>query len=475
MGYSSFYKGKISICLLLDYMERLFTRKGFSLFIMVFDLLIIYFATYLSYLYFEDTLAAYDDNLQAVISMAPYIGLFYLIVGHVFELDKPKEFTLFGVAYSVTVSIACLFLLTMAMSFLTRRLAYPRSILIMSSFIQVVLLSAWHLFINKRYLTDNVKKKVLVIGYEKAKNLAFKLLSSKGMWTNVNFICTPDSSNMKKHIGACDVVFLAEDVDEITKQNIAEYCVGKDKEFCYEPKFQEIFLFNANFAQVEDTPVLKVRPFDVNSENNFVKRILDLSICTIGAIILFVPFLIVAICLKIGGGSVFFKQERVTQYGRVFYIYKFRTMIENAEALSGPVLAQESDKRITRLGHILRATRLDEIPQIYNILRGDMSIVGPRPERPFFVEQFSKDIPEYNLRHRVKAGLTGLAQVQGKYNTSVQDKLKYDLLYINGYSFAMDIKLIMQTLTVLLKKSSTEGVKDAVRNEELINRLVEEN
>lgn len=150
-------------------------------------------------------------------------------------------------------------------------------------------------------------------------------------------------------------------------------------------------------------------------------------------------------------------------------------MIENAEAVSGPVLAQESDKRITKLGHILRATRLDELPQIYNILIGDMSIVGPRPERPFFVEQFCKEIPEYNLRHRVKAGLTGLAQVQGKYNTSVQDKLKYDLLYINGYSFAMDVKLIMQTLTVLLKKSSTEGIKEAIENEELINRLAEEN
>lgn len=456
-------------------MERLFTRKGFSLFIMIFDLLIIYFSTYLSYLYFENTLAAYDDNLQAVISMAPYIGLFYLIIGHVFELDKPKEFTLFGVVYSVVVSIACLFLLTMAMSFLTRRLAYPRSILIMSSFIQVILLSAWHLFINKRYLIDNVKKKVLVIGFQKAKILAFKLLNSKGMWTNVNFICKPDSDNLKKHIAACDVVFLAEDVDETTKQNIAEYCVSKDKEFCYEPKFQEIFLFNANFVQVEDTPILKVRPFDVNTENNFMKRILDLSISIIGAIILFIPFLIVSIFLKIGGGSVFFKQERVTQYGQIFHIYKFRTMIENAEAISGPVLAQEADKRITKLGHILRATRLDEIPQIYNIIKGDMSIVGPRPERPFFVEQFCKEIPEYNLRHRVKAGLTGLAQVQGKYNTSVQDKLKYDLLYINGYSFAMDVKLIMQTLTVLLKKSSTEGVKENIQHEEFVNKLVEDN
>ena len=146
-------------------------------------------------------------------------------------------------------------------------------------------------------------------------------------------------------------------------------------------------------------------------------------------------------------------------------------MVENAEALSGPVLAQNTDKRITKLGRILRATRLDEIPQVYNILVGDMSIVGPRPERPFFVEQFSEEIPEYNFRHRVKAGLTGLAQVQGKYNTSVRDKLKYDLLYINGYSLALDKKLMMQTLNILLRKSSTEGVKSVSEIEKEVEEL----
>ncbi len=146
-------------------------------------------------------------------------------------------------------------------------------------------------------------------------------------------------------------------------------------------------------------------------------------------------------------------------------------MVENAEAVSGPVLAQDVDCRITKLGHFLRATRLDEIPQIYNILIGDMSIVGPRPERPFFVEQFCTEMPEYNLRHRVKAGLTGLAQVQGKYNTSVRDKLKYDLLYINGYSYALDIKLIMQTLNILLRKSSTEGLKSVSDIEKEVEEL----
>lgn len=454
-------------------MEKLFTGKGFSIFVLLIDLVIIYLSTYLAYLYFRDSLAAYDQNLYSIISMAPYIGLFYLIIAHVFEVDKPKEFTLFGVSYAVIVSILCLFMLTMAMSFLTRRLAYPRSILILSSAIQIILLIPWHLFVNKKYLKNNVKKTVLVIGHAKSKELARKLLNSKTLWCNIKKICSPESSNLNELILTYNITFLADDVNEELKQEIAEFCAQNNKEFYYEPKFKEIFLFNASFVQIEDTPVLRTRPFEVNVSTDFLKRILDVFLTLIAMVIFAIPSLFVAVCLKIGGGSVLYKQERVTKGGKIFFIYKFRTMIENAEAASGPVLAKDADKRITKLGNFLRTTRLDEIPQLYNILMGDMSIVGPRPERPFFVEQFSRDIPEYNLRHKVKAGLTGLAQVQGKYNTSVKDKLKYDLLYINGYSFALDIKLIMQTLTILLKKSSTEGLKDWNNYDELIELLTE--
>lgn len=454
-------------------MERLFTKKGFNIFVLFFDLIIIYLSTFLAYLYFKDSLVAYEDNLHSIVSMAPYIGLFYLIIGHVFELDKPKEFTFFGVAYSVIVAILCLFMLTMAMSFLTRKLAYPRSILIISSILQVILLIPWHLFINRQYLKDNIRKTVLVIGYQKSKDLAGKLLNSESTWSNIKKICTPESENLKNNILASDIVFLADDVEENIKQDIAKFCIETNKEFFYEPRFQEIFLFNASFTRIEDAPILKVRSFGVNSTNDMVKRAIDITLTSIALIIFAIPVIIITISLKIGGGSVFYKQERVTKGGRSFYIYKFRTMIENAEAASGPMLAHEEDSRITKMGHILRATRLDEIPQLYNILIGDMSIVGPRPERPFFVEQFSKEIPEYNLRHRVKAGLTGLAQIQGKYNTSVRNKLKYDLLYINGYSLAMDMKLIMQTLTILLKKSSTEGIKSWHENEEVIENLIE--
>jgi lipopolysaccharide/colanic/teichoic acid biosynthesis glycosyltransferase len=133
-------------------------------------------------------------------------------------------------------------------------------------------------------------------------------------------------------------------------------------------------------------------------------------------------------------------------------------MIPDAEKISGPVLAENKDPRITPLGRFMRAIRLDEMPQLINIIRGDMSLVGPRPERPFFSEQFEKEIPEYGFRLKVKAGLTGLAQVEGKYNTSVEDKLRYDLIYISNYSFLRDLIIMIQTVKILFMKESTEGV-----------------
>jgi len=454
-------------------MERLFTRKGFNVLVLLFDLVIIFSSILISYVYYKENFVSPQESLSAIITMSPYIGLFYLIIGHVFELDKPKEFSLFGVAYTVIITVLCLFMLTMAMSFFTQKILYPRSIMVLSSVIQIVLLTAWHLYINKKYLKENVKKTVIVIGYDKAKDIARQLLNSKSMWSNIKKICKPESPNLEQYILDYDIVFVTEDVDENTKQNLAEECARKNKEFFYEPRYQELFLFNANFVRIDDTPILKTRPFDIDHGSDMMKRILDIFLTSIAAIIFFIPALIVTIALKIGGGSVLYRQERITQGGRIFYIYKFRTMIENAEAASGPVLANDTDSRITKLGHFLRATRLDEIPQLYNILAGDMSIVGPRPERPFFVERYANEIPEYNLRHRVKAGLTGLAQVQGKYNTPVREKLKYDLLYINSYSLALDIKLIMQTLTILLKKSSTEGLREWESHDELLEKLIE--
>lgn len=440
-------------------MDKLISARVLRIIVPLIDLVLIYSSIILSYYIFKESLDSFTDNYYAFLAISPYIGICYLIFTHIFELDKPKDFTFFGIAYTVILVILALFCVTMALSFLTREFAYPRRILLLSSGIQILSLSIWHWYTNGIYRKKNARKTVLIIGYEKARELAYKLIEADSVWSRINHICKPTNEKVFEYIKECDITFITEDLDENTKQTIVTYCIKNNRRVLYEPRNPEILLFNANLMQVDDTPLLNVRYLGIQPVNESMKRVLDVIIALLGAIVFIIPVIIIYLVLKIGGGTAFFVQERVTRNGKVFKIYKFRTMVENAEALSGPTLAQNEDKRITRLGHILRTTRLDETPQIFNILKGDMSIVGPRPERPFFVEQFKKDIPEYDLRHRVKAGLTGLAQIQGKYNTSVRDKLKYDLLYINGYSFALDVKLIMQTLNILLRKSSTEGLK----------------
>ena len=190
-------------------------------------------------------------------------------------------------------------------------------------------------------------------------------------------------------------------------------------------------------------------------------------------------FLILALAIKTDSkGPVFYRQKRLTLNSREFDILKFRSMIVDAEKQAGAVLAADNDPRITKVGNLIRATRLDELPQILNILKGDMSIVGPRPERKCFAEEYAKEIPEFTYRTKVKGGLTGYAQVYGKYNTSAYDKLRLDLMYIENYSLLLDIKLIILTLRIIFRKDSTEGIDKAEetlkRRDELLQELDEE-
>ncbi len=459
---------------MLESIKKIFSNKVFRVLMPLIDMIIIFGANYFCFYIFKDSLDNFYTNYTSFIKVYPWMAIGYLLLSRIFDLEKPRETSFFGMAYTVSLIIIILVFFTMAMSFLVREFAYPRSILFLSTIIEIIVISLWYWIANLFYQRANEQNKVLIIGEERAKELAQKLLTTKGMWANVRKICYHKSEQLHDCIDKCDVAIITEDVSEDRKQNIIKYCIEKDKRTLYEPKNKEILLFNASMMQVDDSPMLAVKELGMQSGNEAAKRFIDVSIALVGAIVFIIPTVILYFILKISGGTAFYVQERVTRGGKIFKIYKFRTMIENAEAVSGPVLAQEMDKRITRLGHFMRATRLDEIPQIFNVLKGDMSIVGPRPERPFFVEQFAKELPEYNMRHRVKAGLTGLAQVQGRYNTSVRDKLKYDLLYINAYSLALDVKLILQTLNILLRSDSTQGVINTENMENEIEKIWQE-
>ena len=206
---------------------------------------------------------------------------------------------------------------------------------------------------------------------------------------------------------------------------------------------------------------IEARPLELNWFQRFVKRFFD--VVTSGlALIIFSPLIgIVALAIHLqDGGPAIYKQERVTKNGRIFVLYKFRSMVVDAEKKTGAVLMKSDDSRLTSVGKFVRKTRLDELPQLWNIFKGDMSIVGPRPERPVFVEKFLKETPEYRYRLNVRAGLSGYAQVMGTYNTRYQDKLRWDLMYISKYSFFLDIWLIIKTFLAVFDKDSAAGLSE---------------
>lgn len=233
--------------------------------------------------------------------------------------------------------------------------------------------------------------------------------------------------------------------------------VERGKNIYLTPRIEDILLTNFENRHMIDTPLLKAKN---DSKEYAGKRVLDIFLSLL-MLLIFSPFmLLIAVCIKLDdGGDIFYRQKRVTMDGRVFEILKFRSMIQDAEK-QGFKPCTTHDDRITRVGRIIRATRLDETPQLLNILKGDMSIVGPRPERVEHVEKYTEQLPEFSYRLRVRGGLTGYAQIYGKYNTSAEDKLKMDLMYIERQSLLLDLQLIFLTLKVMFIPESTEGFKE---------------
>lgn len=253
---------------------------------------------------------------------------------------------------------------------------------------------------------------------------------------------------------------LLNDVPAQIRNDILKYCYTKEIRVYATPKLSDIIMSGADEINLFDTPLRLIKGNGLTLEQRFVKRAIDIVLCSIAMVVAAPIMLIVAIAIKLeDGGPVFFTQKRATIDGKTFDILKFRSMIVDAEKFGEVIPATDRDPRITKVGNVIRATRIDELPQILNILKGEMSIVGPRPERVEHVEKYSKEVPEFSYRLKVKGGLTGYAQIYGKYNTSAYDKLRLDLMYIEKYSLLLDIKLILMTLQIMLRKESTEGFK----------------
>ena len=250
------------------------------------------------------------------------------------------------------------------------------------------------------------------------------------------------------------------DLDNHDRNVLFKFCYAHSIRVYMMPKITDVILLGSEELHIFDSPILLTREYSLSMEQRFIKRTIDI-VCSLLLLIIASPIMLVtAVAIKLyDGGPVLYKQVRCTKNQREFYIMKFRSMRTDAEKDGVARLAQKNDSRITPIGKFIRKCRIDELPQLINILKGDMSFIGPRPERPEIIAQYVEVMPEFTYRMKVKAGLAGFAQVYGKYNTSPYDKLKLDLTYIENYSLWMDIKLMLLTLKILFWPDSTEGVE----------------
>ena len=253
------------------------------------------------------------------------------------------------------------------------------------------------------------------------------------------------------------------DINTDARNRLHKYCYGQCKETYVMPKIMDIVLRGAKTLHFFDSPLMLTKSSPIEYEQVLIKRAFDVVFSLILIIVLSPLMLITALCIKLyDRGPVLYKQIRVTEGDREFEIIKFRSMIVDAEKDGVARLARKNDDRITPVGRVIRKIRFDEFPQLFNVLKGDMSFVGPRPERPSIIEQYTRAMPEFKYRTKVKAGITGYAQVYGKYNTLPYDKLKLDLFYIENFSVWLDLRLIILTVKTIFTLESTEGISEGI-------------
>ena len=330
----------------------------------------------------------------------------------------------------------------------------------MLSMIDLGLVLGWGLFSRWLYLKLSPPRDLLVIYGEYSPDGLMKKLSSQPNKYQIKEVISieADMDLIKQKMLRCGAAVLT-DIPSQTRNHLLKYGFEHNIR-CYSvPKISDIMIMNASSINLFDTSLLLFRNSGLSIGQRFAKRTFDILVSLAGLIAISPIMLIIAICIKAyDGGPVFFTQDRLTQDGKVFKIIKFRSMRVEKEQKEY-CLTRKNDDRITPVGKVLRNIHFDELPQLINILKGDMSIVGPRPECPNLAAQYSQMVPEFGFRLKVKAGLTGYAQVFGKYNTTPYDKLKLDLSYIQKYSFWLDLRLIFMTFKILFQKENTEGIE----------------
>lgn len=394
--------------------------------------------------------------------MAAFYVLFLVLFAHMYSGWKIGALKAFHLIYSQGLSL--LFanaMMYVVITLLTKKFQVFWPLLLMF-LAQCAFACAWGMASTGCYLRAYPPRRVLMVyGDRPNTGLAGKFHSRADRFVICETIHISEGmERIAEKISRYEGVVIG-DIPTPFRNKILKYCYEKSVRTYTSPKISDILIRSAESQHLFDTPILLSRNVGLTFEQRLVKRGLDLVISS-AALLVFLPVMAAtAVVIKLEDkGPVFFKQKRATLSGQVFEVLKFRSMVVDAEREGASVPATRGDPRITKVGRIIRAARIDELPQLLNILKGEMSLVGPRPERLEHVEKYSKEIPEFSYRLKVKAGLTGYAQVYGKYNTTAYDKLKLDLTYIQNYSIRLDIEILFQTVKILFMKESTEGFSE---------------
>ncbi|GAV26222.1 sugar transferase [Carboxydothermus islandicus] len=399
-----------------------------------------------------------EENFIAYLTVYPWVTLAGLLLFNVYGLYQSYKRSREEVIASTVWAIVLLLPVAMGMAFFFRGFAFPRTVFVVALILQLIIFIPWRLWLWRLEKKVFGARRLLLIGGHKEIHFTRdKIKDNKiDLFEVTGKLAAPGSiEEVKEAINKYrpEVVLIGNNLPDKLKKEILLLTLSENIPVYVIPDYYDIVLSQAKLESIGDLPVFYLEGLSLPAGMQMVKRAMDILLALIALILASPIMLVTALLIKLDSeGPVFYLQERVTENGRKFYCYKFRTMVKDAEKLTGPTLATENDPRITRVGRILRATRIDELPQLINVLKGDMSLVGPRPERPFFVEKFTGEVPEYALRLKLKSGLTGLAQVEGRYSTSFEDKLKYDLLYAKSYTPLKDLEIILHTLKVILIK-----------------------
>jgi len=413
-------------------------------------------------------------NYSAYQSALPYIMIAFVLI-NVFSGIYVLYNKRFVDVFSITIiSQVMMSVLIMAMTFFGRWFAFPRTVIAINFVISTIVLFIWRAIVLEVYIKQSGTSRVMVVGEKEQCREAVHNFKSSGARQFQVVSATFDNyfENIKENIDDIDVFYML-DFDNLEEERkILSYLTLNNKRVFLGTNFRNIIRISNRIMNIDDESLIAISKFEISPENDTIKRIIDILVALILIVITSPIMLIAALLIKLTSkGPILYKQVRITKAQKEFEIMKFRSMRIDAEEVSGPVLAQAEDPRVTTVGKYLRSLRIDELPQLFNVLKGDMSLVGPRPERPFFVEQFKEQNQYYYLRHTVRAGITGYAQVYGKYSTDFNSKLKFDLLYIKNYSFILDVQILFQTVKILFDKVSSQGVDEELTSDEIFEGI----